>query len=132
MRKFIIAIALLALTGCTWDEAMQRIDAAVTRTDAAVAKYAPLIGRDLIMVGDIVITAECSPMMPVAGQAAGNLLQVVAPSGTAAAKVEEALANNDKIASQLCPLVAAIKTQVGAVPKGAPSQVVAIPPAPAA
>lgn len=133
MRKLSVTalVGAVFLSGCTFDEAMTKIDAAIGRTNAAVAKYAPVIGRDLIMVGNIVVTAECSPMTPVAGAAAGNLLNVVAPDSKTAAKVSSALAANTAITQQLCPLVAAIQTQVGAVPKGTPSQVVAIDPAPA-
>jgi hypothetical protein len=131
MKRFLpLAIMAPVLAGCTFDEAMQKIDASIGRTNAAVAKYAPVIGRDLIMVGNIIVTAECSPMTPIAGQEAGNLLRVIAPDSKTAEKVNGALARNTKIAAQLCPLVAAIQTGVGAVPKGAPSQVVAIEPAP--
>jgi hypothetical protein len=106
---------------------MQKIDASIGRTNAAVAKYGPVLGRDLIMLGNIIVTAECSPLTPVAGKEAGNLLHVVAPDSKTAAAVSAFLDRNAAVTQQLCPLVAAIQTQVGAVPKGTPSQVVAEP-----
>jgi len=95
--------------------------------DNSVNKYAPVVGKDLIMVADILVTAECAPATSAASVAATNILKITAPTSKAATNVENALATNQQVAAQLCPLVSAIKTGVGAVPAGNPSQVIAIP-----
>jgi hypothetical protein len=129
MLKRILALGAVALSlaGCNADDALREVDGAITRTNAAVAKYAPVVGRDLLLVGNILVTAECSPLVGVGTQTTKNVLKITAADSKAAAKVQGALDTNLQVAAELCPLVAQIKTQVGAVPSGMPSQVVAAP-----
>jgi len=117
--KATLALAVAAsLAGC----------AAITRdlqkADAAVDKYAPIVGKDLILVADILVQAECSPAMQSGSQVATNILKVVAPNSKSAVTVQNVLATNAQVAQQLCPFVTAIKASVGSVPQGNPTQVV--------
>ena len=124
MKKFAILSTFVifgGLAGCA------SLTAKLTAFDNSVNKYAPVVGKDLIMVADILVTAECAPATSAASVAATNILKITAPTSKAATNVENALATNQQVAAQLCPLVSAIKTGVGAVPAGNPSQVIAIP-----
>ena len=47
----------------------------------------------------------------------------------AATSVQNFFVVNSAVAAQLCPLVQAIKTQVGQVPSGTPAQTIIVPPA---
>jgi len=118
-------VALLALTfaGCA------SVDKFITNVDNTVNTYAPIVGRDLIMVGDILVTAECSPVTQIASQTAVNILNITAPNTSAATTVQNFFTINSAVASQLCPLVSAIKTAVGSVPQGNPTQVIPVTPA---
>jgi hypothetical protein len=93
--------------------------------DAQVTKYAPVVGKTLIALGDIIYQAECSPAMPVAGAVAANVLEIIAPNSTAADKFNTRIQQNDDIAAQICPLVDQIKIDVGSVPAGTPAEVIA-------
>jgi hypothetical protein len=118
MRKVFTVLLCMSLGGCA------SFDAWLTNFNNQVNQYAPIIGKDLIMVANILVQAECSPALPVAGQVASNVLNIVAPNSKAATQVASALQVNSQIAAQLCPFVTAIKAQVGVVPQGTPSQVV--------
>lgn len=123
MKKFAILSTFVifgGLAGCA------SLTAKLTAFDNSVNKYAPVIGKDLIMVADILVTAECSPATKTASSVATNILKITAPNSKAATNVENALATNVQVADQLCPLVSAIKAGVGTVPAGIPSQVVAV------
>ncbi len=91
--------------------------------NAAVEKYAPLVGKDVLMIDNMIIQAECSPAMPASSQVAANVLQIVAPDSKTASKVETRLQQNAEIAAQLCPLYQAITAEIGPV-SGAPSQTI--------
>lgn len=122
MKKLVlVAGAMLALSGCA------QFSAKLVAFDAKVNKYAPIIGKDLIMVADILVTAECSPATASGSVVASNILKIVAPNSRAASNVQNALVTNQAIADQLCPFVSAIKAGVGSIPSGNPSQVIAIP-----
>ena len=109
----LIAVLAVSVAGCT-----------LSGIDASVRKYAPIVGKDLVLIGDIIVQAECSPGLAPASGAVANVLNIVAPNSPAATKVEKVLATNTAVTGQLCPLVASIKTTVGAVPAGAPSQTI--------
>ena len=109
------AVLCFGLTGC--NDTLRKID-------GAVRTYAPIIGKDLLLVGDIVVQAECSPALAASTQTAVNVLTVVAPSSAKAQKAQTILQTNVRVAAELCPLVSAIEAKVGSVPAGTPSQVV--------
>jgi hypothetical protein len=117
MKKIILLASTLALAGCN-------VTTGITNTNAWFNKYGPIIGKDLIMVANILVTAECSPALAPTSQVATNILTITAPNSGSASKVKNVLATNVEVAQQLCPLVSAIKAQVGNVPNGTPSQVV--------
>jgi hypothetical protein len=118
MRKVLTIILCLSLGGCagfnTW----------LTNFNNQVQQYAPIVGKDLIMVANILVQVECSPALSTGNQVASNILNVVAPNTKAAAQVANVLQINSQVAAQLCPFVSAIRAQVGKVPQGTPSQVV--------
>jgi len=118
MRKLLVIVLCVTVGGCASFQNW------LTNVDAQVQKYAPVIGKDLIMVANILVTAECSPAVQTSGPVVNNVLNIVAPNSRAATNVQQALAANAAIAAQLCPYVTAIKAQVGIVPQGMPSQVV--------
>lgn len=138
MRRIILGVALaasLTLGGCATDgtagsfgesvgNGLTRFATFITGVDANVRKYAPIVGRTLIAIGDIVYQVECNPATPAAGKAAANIFKVLAPNTTAASKFETRVEENDEIAAQLCPLANQIVLAVGSVPAGPPSQVI--------
>jgi hypothetical protein len=105
----------------------------INNTNLAVAKYAPLVGKDLLAIGSIIVQAECSPMLNPATQATEMALKILAPTSSSAASAESALATNQAVAATLCPLYQSIVTTVGVVPTVAPSgaPIQSIPVAPA-
>lgn len=108
----VIGLALV-LAGCA------QVDRSLTRLSNFSNKYAPLIGKDLILVGNIIVQAECSPaIIPVTAQAI-SILNIVAPSSRAAQTVTGILQKNADITQKLCPLVASIRATVGPVPQNA-------------
>jgi hypothetical protein len=115
----------LLLGGCqTAGDALTSFSNWATNADAQVKKYAPVVGKALIALDDIVYQVECSPGMPAASQTAANILSIVAPNSTAADKFQTRVQQNDDIADQLCPLVNQIKIDVGNVPAGTPAEVI--------
>jgi hypothetical protein len=110
-------VAALALSGCN----------TLDKVSAFANKYGPIIGKDIIQIGNIIVQAECSPTLAPASQSASNTLTIVAPDGQRANTVKSYLAKNVSITQELCPLYASIKAQVGSVPNVTPSQVIAIP-----
>ena len=106
---------LLLLGGC---------NATLEKIDASVHKYAPIVGKNLLLIADIVVTAECSPALATGTQTAINVLNVIAPNSSAATKVSNVLTQNVAVAAALCPYVSAIQTSVGAVPRGNPTQTI--------
>ena len=138
MRKYQLAAAMMialavALGGCvttnsdgttTTISAGQSFQNKLTATNTWFNKYGPVIGKDLIMVANILVQAECSPALASSSATASNVLSIVAPNSSSAATVKNVLATNVQVAQQLCPLVSAIKASVGNVPNGTPTQVV--------
>ncbi len=131
--RLFAALALCAsLTGCAlnpngsvnWSGSLSKATGGIYKANLAVAKYAPIVGKDLLMVGNIIVQAECSPVLSAATGAASNILKITAPSSSAAASVQNALAVNAAVAAQLCPLVTSIQAAVGSVPSGTPSQTI--------
>ena len=123
--KKLLAIGLLGLSlgGCV------SITSWLQNVDNTVNTYAPIVGKDILLVGDILITAECSPVTSVSTQVAENILNIVAPNSAAASTVQNFFVLNTAVASQLCPFVQAIKASVGSVPSGTPTQTIVVPPA---
>jgi len=121
MKKFILISALaLGLAGCSGATFQSNL----TKTNTWFNTYGPIIGKDIIMVSNILVQAECSPALASTTQVATNILKITAPNSSSAATVVNALNTNYAVAQQLCPLVSAIKASVGTVPNAAPSQVV--------
>jgi hypothetical protein len=119
MRKLLpVLTTAFMLSGCA---ALQND---LSEINVFANKYGPIIGRDLLMIANILVQAECSPLNPAATAVAGNILNIVAPDSPSAAKVGAVLAANAAVAQQLCPLVASIRAVPGLVPAGTPSQVV--------
>lgn len=120
LKPFIAMTAgALMLAGCSGFQTF------LTNANTQANTIFPLIGKDLIMVANILVQAECSPATPVAGQTLVNILKVVAPNSKSANEVQGILATNASVAAQLCPYVASIRASVGSVPVGVPSQVIA-------
>lgn len=114
-----LAVALiLPLAGCDPTATLSNID-------ASVQKYAPIVGKNLVKVGDILVQAECSPLNG-AATASARALALKAPNRADVTRAADAMAANLNVAQQLCPLVAAIQTSVGAIPVGSPSIVVPV------
>lgn len=122
MLKIIISLVLsLALSGCATQ---------LQRVDNWFKTYAPLVGENLILIGDIAVRAECSTTSQLVGGLAISVLKIVAKSYDEADYAAAALEANAAVAAQLCPAVAAIRASVGKVPAGIPSQVINIAPPP--
>jgi hypothetical protein len=115
----IVCLAAFSLAGCA------TVDAQLTKFNTAVNKYAPIIGRDILMVGNIIVQAECSPAIVPATAQAISILNIVAPSSNAAQTVTAILQTNADVTQRICPLVVSIKATVGAVNQmQVPSQVI--------
>lgn len=120
MKKILIIGSLIFLTGCA------SFQAGLNKVNVFANKYGPIVGKDIIMVANILVQAECSPAMVASSQVATNVLNIVAPTSDRANTVKTILATNVTIAQQLCPLVSAVKAQVGNVPNVTPSQTVVV------
>jgi hypothetical protein len=96
----------------------------LVKTNAWFNTYGPIIGKDLLMIANILVQAECSPALGATTATASNVLKIVAPNSSSANTVANVLQTNYQIAQQLCPLISAIRTSVGNVPNGVPSQVI--------
>lgn len=125
-RVALVALLLVGAGGCA------RVTAWLVKANSAINTYAPIVGKDLLMIANILVQAECSPIAAPAAGTVTNVLNIVAPNSASAAKVSSVLETNAAIAAQLCPFYAAIKTAVGQVPNGAPTQIIAVPTTPAA
>lgn len=124
MKKLAALILATSVAGCS-SQSLTKFQSGLVSFNDKVATYAPIVGKDILLVGNILVTAECSPAMGLASQAATNVLTITAPTSSSASKAESILATNMAIAQQLCPLVTAIQAQIGAVPAGAkPTQTV--------
>lgn len=105
--------------------ACSTFDRTLGKVDAAVGTYAPIVGRDLVRIADIVVRAECAPALATTSASVTNVLTIVAPNAHAAQTVVGVLQRNVAITQQLCPLVASVHASIGPVPQGAtPTQVV--------
>ncbi len=113
-----IATIVASLAACA------QFQTGLTKTNAWFNKYGPVIGKDIIMVANILVQAECSPALGAITSTEQNVLKIVAPSSSRAATVASVLQTNYDVAQQLCPLLKSIKTTVGPVPQVTPSQVV--------
>jgi hypothetical protein len=128
MKKPIILALAAALTlgACSYDNFHNRL----VEFNSTVKRVAPLIGKDLIMIGNIIVQAQCSPAIKVVDGATINTLKIVAPNSTAAAKVQDFLLAKQEVADQLCPIYDAIQAahaidvKAGSVPTGTVSQVI--------
>ena len=120
IKKLLLVTAVatpLALGGCNLTQTL-------TNIDTSVKTYAPLVGKDLLLIGDIAVTAYCSPLTDATGKVTSNILNIVAPNSSTASGVQNVLNTNSQISNQLCPLVKSIQVAVGPVPAGTPSQTI--------
>lgn len=124
MKKFlaIALVPLFAIGGCA------KLGEELQAADNWIGTYAPLAGKDILLVDDILVTAYCSPALNTAGSTASNILNIVAPDSNAASRVANRLSTNVQITQQLCPAVAQIKALIGTVPAAAPSQTITTQP----
>lgn len=118
IRKIAIVALCVSLGGCAGFQSF------LTNLNTNANQYSQLIGKDLIMVANILVTAECAPATQAGSQVVTNIINIVAPNTKAAATVQNVLATNAQVAGVLCPFASAIKASVGAVPAGTPTQVI--------
>lgn len=118
IRKVLVVALCIALGGCAGFQTF------LTNLNTNANQYSQLIGKDLIMVANILVTAECAPATAAGSQVATNIINIVAPNSKAAATVTNVLQTNAQVAAVLCPFASAIKASVGTVPSGAPTQVI--------
>ena len=118
IRKIFVVALCATLGGCAG------LQSFLTNLNTNANQYSQLIGKDLIMVANILVQAECAPATQAGSQVVTNILQIVAPNSKAAVTVQNALATNAQVAGVLCPFASAIKASVGTVPSGSPSQVI--------
>ena len=129
IRSIAACAAFVLLAGCSlnpngsvnWGASFTSASNNINKANLAVAKYAPLVGKDLLAVGNIIVQAECSPILNPATNAAEQAIKIVAPNSSAASTAQNALAANAAVAAALCPLYQSIVATVGAVPTAAPS-----------
>ena len=119
----IISTILLALTLAS----CASFQANLTKANNFANLYFPVIGKDLIMIANILVQAECSPGLASGSQVAGNVLSIIAPNSSSIVTVRNVLNTNVQVAQQLCPLLLSIKINSGAVPNGTPTQVIPAP-----
>lgn len=122
----LLVAAGLALAACSQVQ-LDRFQAGIEKVNIFATKYGPILGRDLIMVSNIIVQAECSPALGAVTTSGSKVLKLLAPNSSSAVKVTSALNTNFSIAQELCPLVASIEASVGKVPDGTPSQIVPTP-----
>jgi len=121
MKKILLVVLIAtSLGGCAY------LDKRITELQSTVHKYAPIVGKNLLRVCDILITAQCSPIVSVVGAQTERLLDIVAPNSVAASAVKTFFVTNSAIAEQLCPLVTSVKATVGSVPSGTPAQTISV------
>lgn len=118
IRKIAVAALCVSLGGCAGFQSF------LGNLNANVNQYNQLIGKDLIMVANILVTAECAQATQTGSQVLTNVINIVAPNTKAAATVQNVLATNTQVAAVLCPFASAIKASVGTVPAGSPTQVI--------
>jgi len=112
------ALVVLTLGGCA------QFQAGLNKINIFATKYGPIIGKDLIMIGNILVQADCSPGLAAGSSTVANILRIIAPDRNGVNTAVKVLNTNVQVANQLCPLVASIEGTVGPVPAGTPSQVV--------
>ncbi len=118
LKKIVTLTLALSLGGCAGFQTF------LTNLNTNANQYSQLVGKDLIMVANILVQAECAPATQTGGQVVTNILKIVAPNSRAAANVQNALATNAQVAGILCPFASAIQASVGTVPSGTPTQVI--------
>jgi len=123
MKKLFLGILVLSLAGCTTAQ-QAKFQSDLTAVNTFANKYGPIVGKDLLMIANILVQAECSPGLAAGSQVAANILKIVAPNSSSVTTVSNVLNTNIQVANQLCPYVASIKATVGNVPNGTPSQVI--------
>jgi len=131
MKKpgLLLLAACLSLGACAlnpngsidWKGSLSGVSANINHANLVMAKYAPLVGKDLLAIGSIIVQAECSPILNPATNATEQALKILAPNNAAAASAASALETNAAVAATLCPLYQSIVTAVGNVPTSAPS-----------
>jgi hypothetical protein len=117
-KFFVVALLATSLASCAY------LDKRIAEFQSTVHTYAPLVGKNLLRVGDILVTASCSPIVSTVGEQVHNVLHIVAPTSNAADVVQSFFVTNSAVTAQLCPLVTAVRASIGSVPNGTPSQVI--------
>ena len=120
MKRIIPIILAIALAGCSTAQFQTNL----TKVNTFANTYGPIVGKDLLMIANILVQAECSPGLAAGSTVAGNVLSIIAPNSSSVSKVTNILNTNIQVAAQLCPFIVALKASVGTVPAGTPSQVI--------
>lgn len=120
MKRIIPIILAIALAGCSTAQFQTNL----TKVNTFANTYGPIVGKDLLMIANILVQAECSPGLAAGSTVAGNVLSIIAPNSSSVSKVTNILNTNVQVAAQLCPFIVALKASVGTVPAGTPSQVI--------
>lgn len=136
MKKFLkpfIVIGLVGsiLAGCTYAEFKANLGSLsvnIGNFNKEVAEIAPVVGKDLVLLGDTLVQIECSPAMQVTTSGIVAAIGITAPSDAAAGKAVAYLQTNAQLAAALCPIYQGIKAsivaQVAKIPAGAPKETV--------
>jgi len=111
--------ATMGLAGCTSSQVVT-FQKDLTAFSAGVAKYAPIVGKDLVMIGQDLVLFECSPIASAASSAVANIISLTVSNQAAATRATNTLVTNTAVAAQLCPLYQSIKASIGAIPAGIP------------
>lgn len=134
MYPFGVLLALAAaLAGCGTMglPSLSQVTTGLTNFNAAVGRIAPVVGKDVILLGDALVQIECSPAVQLATQGVTAAIAVTGTSSTTATKAVSYLQGNAQIAAALCPVYQGIKqsivAQVGALPTSTPSQSIPVP-----
>ena len=120
MKRIIPIILAIALAGCSTAQFQTNL----TKVNTFANTYGPIVGKDLLMIANILVQAECSPGLAAGSTVAGNVLSIIAPHSSSVSTVTNILNTNVQVAAQLCPFIVALKASVGTVPAGTPSQVI--------
>jgi len=111
--------ATVGFAGCTSSQ-VATFQKDLTSFSAGVATYAPIVGKDLVMIGQDIVLFECAPFASTASSALVNIINLTVSNQAAATRATNALATNTAVAAQLCPLYQTIKASIGSVPAGPP------------
>lgn len=136
MKKKLLGLALVVglsagLAGCLGLPSLGQVSSSITTFNQNVGRIAPIVGKDVILLGDALVQIECSPAMQLLANGATAAIAVTGSTNSTALTAQSYLQNNAKIAAALCPVYqgvrASIVAQVAPLPTSTPSQVISVP-----